>query len=142
MKKLLAILLCMMMIVPAAASLADENVTITLWPYPIGKWVDDETVQGFFREHFILLTALIRVLNLRGTDEIHSSNHHCRSDCNQIHIFVDRNENAGPAEKSASESDAGKGPGRQSPQCDQETGRDSESQFLRWRFPRHTDVQR
>ena len=50
MKKLLAILLCMMMIVPAAASLADENVTITLWTYPIGKWVDDETVKGFIAD--------------------------------------------------------------------------------------------
>ena len=47
MKKLLAILLCVMLIIPAALSLADDNVTITLWTYPIGSWVDDATVQGF-----------------------------------------------------------------------------------------------
>ena len=47
MKKLLALLLCMMLIVPSALALADDQVTITLWTYPIGSWVDDTTVKGF-----------------------------------------------------------------------------------------------
>ncbi|MBR2823185.1 MAG: extracellular solute-binding protein [Clostridia bacterium] len=47
MKKLLALLMCLMLIVPSALALADDNVTITLWTYPIGSWVDDATVKGF-----------------------------------------------------------------------------------------------
>jgi len=50
MKKLLAILLCVMLIIPAALSLADDNVTITLWTYPIGSWVDDATVKGIIAD--------------------------------------------------------------------------------------------
>ena len=45
MKKLLALLLCLMMVVPAFA-MAEETTEITLWTYPIGSWVDDATVQG------------------------------------------------------------------------------------------------
>ena len=44
MKKLLALLLCLMMVIPAFAMA--EETEITLWTYPIGSWVDDATVQG------------------------------------------------------------------------------------------------
>lgn len=43
MKKLLALLLCLMMILPAMAMA--EETTITLWTYPIGSWANDATVQ-------------------------------------------------------------------------------------------------
>lgn len=49
MKKLLALLLCMALLVPVASVLA-EDTTITLWTYPIGKWADDATVQGFIAD--------------------------------------------------------------------------------------------
>lgn len=45
MKKLFALLLCLMMVLPAV-SLAEENVEITLWTYPIGNWTNAETVDG------------------------------------------------------------------------------------------------
>ena len=35
---------------PAAEAPAAENVTISLWTYPIGKWTDEETVKGFIAE--------------------------------------------------------------------------------------------
>ena len=43
MKKLLALLLCALLILPAAA-LADDVTEITLWTYPIGSWTDDAVV--------------------------------------------------------------------------------------------------
>ena len=43
MKKLFALLLCLMMVLPMA-SLAEEQVNITLWTYPIGNWTDEATV--------------------------------------------------------------------------------------------------
>ncbi len=43
MKKLFALLLCLMMVLPMA-SLAEEQVSITLWTYPIGSWTDEATV--------------------------------------------------------------------------------------------------
>ena len=46
MKKLLALLLALAMVLSMTAALADDTTTITLWTYPIGNWVDDATVQG------------------------------------------------------------------------------------------------
>ena len=43
MKKLLAILLCLMMVVPAFA-LAEGQTEITLWTFPIGDWGKEEVV--------------------------------------------------------------------------------------------------
>ena len=43
MKKLVALLLCLLVVVPVMAM---ANTEITLWTYPIGNWVNDETVQG------------------------------------------------------------------------------------------------
>jgi len=42
MKKLLALVLCLLMVVPFAAQA--ENVEITLWTYPIGSWANESTV--------------------------------------------------------------------------------------------------
>ncbi|MBQ7519785.1 MAG: extracellular solute-binding protein, partial [Clostridia bacterium] len=44
MKKLLALLLCAVMLLPVFA-LADTT-EITLWTYPIGSWGNEETVNG------------------------------------------------------------------------------------------------
>ena len=44
MKKLLALLLCLMLMIPAFA--VAEDVEITLWTYPIGSWGNEETVNG------------------------------------------------------------------------------------------------
>lgn len=44
MKKLCALFLCLLLIVPAMAMA--EDVSITLWTYPIGSWVDQATVDG------------------------------------------------------------------------------------------------
>jgi len=49
MKKLVALLLCLMMVLPMAA-LAEDNVAITLWTYPIGNWTNAETVDGIIAE--------------------------------------------------------------------------------------------
>ena len=43
MKKLFALLLCVLMIVPALALAETE---ITLWTYPIGNWTNAETVDA------------------------------------------------------------------------------------------------
>lgn len=43
MKKLFVLLLCLMLVLPLAA-MAQENVSITLWTYPIGNWTNAETV--------------------------------------------------------------------------------------------------
>jgi len=43
MKKLLALLLCLLMVLPTMAMA--EETTITLWTYPIGGWANDDTVQ-------------------------------------------------------------------------------------------------
>ena len=44
MKKLLALLLCVMLMIPVFA--VAEDVEITLWTYPIGSWGNEETVNG------------------------------------------------------------------------------------------------
>ncbi|MBO2516303.1 MAG: ABC transporter substrate-binding protein [Clostridiales bacterium] len=46
MKKLLAILMAVMMMMSISSVMAEDNVEITLWTYPIGNWVDPETVDG------------------------------------------------------------------------------------------------
>ncbi len=72
MKKLLAILLCVMLIIPAALSLADDNVTITLWTYPIGNWVNDETVQGFIADFNAVhpeITVKVQYLDYTSGDD-------------------------------------------------------------------------
>jgi len=45
MKKLFALLLCLMMVLPMT-SLAEEKVDIVLWTYPIGNWTNAETVNA------------------------------------------------------------------------------------------------
>lgn len=54
MKKLLALVLCLMMVLPALA-LAEEDVSITLWTYPVGSWnsaeVVDEVIANFNAVH-------------------------------------------------------------------------------------------
>ena len=45
MKKLIALLLCLMLALPVFA-MADDTVEITLWTYPIGSWGNAETVDG------------------------------------------------------------------------------------------------
>ena len=49
MKKLLALLLCAIMIVPAFA-VADDVTEITLWTYPIGSWTDDAVVKSLLAD--------------------------------------------------------------------------------------------
>ena len=48
MKKLIAILLTVVMVMSlcAVAVSADEVTEISLWTYPIGKWVDEATVSA------------------------------------------------------------------------------------------------
>ena len=48
MKKLLALLLCMMLMIPAFA--LAEDVEITLWTYPIGSWTDDAVVSALLAD--------------------------------------------------------------------------------------------
>ena len=55
MKKILAIALALCMIfaqavVVAPTAEAADDVTISLWTYPIGKWTDEATVKGFIEE--------------------------------------------------------------------------------------------
>ena len=46
MKKLIALFLCLMLVLPVAAALADDMTTeITLWTFPVGGFGDDEQVQ-------------------------------------------------------------------------------------------------
>ena len=49
MKKLIAMLLCLMLVVPAFA-MADDTVEIKLWTYPIGSWSDDAVVQELLND--------------------------------------------------------------------------------------------
>ena len=43
MKKLIALFLCLMLVLPVAAALADDMTTeITLWTFPVGGFGDDE----------------------------------------------------------------------------------------------------
>ena len=71
MKKLLALLLCLMMILPAAA-LAEQNVSITLWTYPIGTWNNAEVVNGII-ENFTKanpgITVSVQYLDYQSGDD-------------------------------------------------------------------------
>ena len=49
MKKLIALFLCLILALPAFA-LADDQVEITLWTYPIGSWGNAETVDGIIKD--------------------------------------------------------------------------------------------
>ena len=45
MKKLIALFLCLMLVLPVAAALADDMTTeITLWTFPVGDWGNDAKV--------------------------------------------------------------------------------------------------
>ena len=48
MKKLFALLLCLMLMLPAFA--VAEDVEITLWTYPIGSWTDDAVVSALIAD--------------------------------------------------------------------------------------------
>ena len=55
MKKLLALLLCAMMILPVfavAEGTTGEKTEITLWTYPIGDWKDDAVVQDLLNNFY------------------------------------------------------------------------------------------
>ena len=49
MKKLFALLLCLVLMIPAFA-VAEDQVEITLWTYPIGSWTDDATVASLIAD--------------------------------------------------------------------------------------------
>lgn len=49
MKKLVALLLCLMLVIPAM-SFAEGTTAITLWTYPIGNWTNAETVDAIIAE--------------------------------------------------------------------------------------------
>ena len=52
MKKLIALFLCLMLVLPVAAALADDMTTeITLWTFPVGGFGDDEQVQTLIAEN-------------------------------------------------------------------------------------------
>ena len=72
MKKLLALLLCLLMIVPTTLGLAEDNVTITLWTYPIGSWVDDAVVKGIvadFNAQYPNITVKVEYLDYTSGDD-------------------------------------------------------------------------
>ena len=60
MKKILAIMLCMMLLIPSAGVFAEEDIDITLWTYPVGNWGNEETVNGII-ENFNSVHPNIRV---------------------------------------------------------------------------------
>lgn len=71
MKKFLALLLCMMMLLPAV-SLAEENVSISLWTYPIGSWGDAATVDGIvanFNAVHPNITVTVQYLDYQSGDD-------------------------------------------------------------------------
>ena len=51
MKKLLALLLCLMLVLPVLA-VAEGATEITLWTYPIGTWGDDTVVQSLLADFY------------------------------------------------------------------------------------------
>lgn len=72
MKKLAAMLLAAMMILSMASVLAAENTEITLWTYPIGKWGDAETVNGFiadFNKVHPEITVKVQYLDYKSGDD-------------------------------------------------------------------------
>ena len=71
MKKLLALLLCLMMALPVMA-MAEESVSITLWTYPIGNWTNAETVDGIiaaFNEVHPNVSVTVQYLDYTSGDD-------------------------------------------------------------------------
>ena len=69
MKKLFALLLCLVMIVPALALAETE---ITLWTYPIGNWTNAETVDGIiasFNEQHPDIKVKVQYLDYQSGDD-------------------------------------------------------------------------
>ncbi|MBQ9288708.1 MAG: extracellular solute-binding protein [Clostridia bacterium] len=72
MKKLLALLLCVMLVIPSALALADDNVTITLWTYPIGDWTKDDVVKSLladFNAAHPEITVNVQFLDYQSGDD-------------------------------------------------------------------------
>ena len=71
MKKLFALLLCLMMLLPTA-SLAEEKVDITLWTYPIGNWTNAETVDAIianFNAVYPNISVTVQYLDYQSGDD-------------------------------------------------------------------------
>lgn len=69
MKKLVALLLCLLLAVPMA-TVAEEKVDITLWVYPVGSWADAGTVNGFVSEfHNVHPDISVTVRHLESDDD-------------------------------------------------------------------------
>lgn len=70
MKKLIALLLCLVMVVPFFA--IAEQTEITLWTYPIGHWGNEETVNGFiaaFNEKHPEIKVTVQYLDYKSGDD-------------------------------------------------------------------------
>ena len=71
MKKLVALLLCLVLALPVFA-LADDTVEITLWTYPIGSWGNAETVDGIiasFNEAHPEIKVTVQYLDYTSGDD-------------------------------------------------------------------------
>ena len=71
MRKLFALLLCLMMLLPTA-SLAEEKVDITLWTYPIGNWTNAETVDAIianFNAVYPNISVTVQYLDYQSGDD-------------------------------------------------------------------------
>ena len=70
MKKLMAALLCLILLVPAMLAMAETE--ITLWTYPIGAWTDAATVEGFiasFNEKHPDIKVSVQYLDYTSGDD-------------------------------------------------------------------------
>ncbi|MBQ5406703.1 MAG: extracellular solute-binding protein [Oscillospiraceae bacterium] len=66
---MLALIMVFALVGPTA--FADDNVTISLWTYPIGKWTDEATVKGFidaFNEIHPEITVKVEYLDYTNGD--------------------------------------------------------------------------
>jgi len=71
MKKMLALMLCLMLMVPAFAH-AEDVTEITLWTYPIGSWTDDAVVQemiGNFNAVYPNIKVNVQFLDYQSGDD-------------------------------------------------------------------------
>ena len=71
MKKLLALLLCALLILPAVA-FADDVTEITLWTYPIGSWTDDAVVSEMlanFQAAYPNIRVKVQYLDYQSGDD-------------------------------------------------------------------------
>ena len=67
---MLALIMVFALVGPTA--FADDNVTISLWTYPIGKWPDEATVKGFidaFNEIHPEITVKVEYLDYTNGDD-------------------------------------------------------------------------